>query len=72
MELFRRMVNQSIAIGLETGKTSLKMLSLASYHQLKAYETRSEYRLCAISRASGILKNYRNLSSKHSVRIPYC
>jgi IS605 OrfB family transposase len=66
------MVNQSIAIGLETGRTSLKMLSLASYRQLKIFGTRSRYRLCAISRASGILKNYRSLSKKHRVKIPYC
>ena len=66
------MVNHSIAIGLETGRTSLKMLSLASYHRLRDYGTHSHYRLCAISRASGILKNYRNLSGKHRVKVPYC
>jgi putative transposase len=72
MEQFRQMVNRSIAIGLETGRTSLKSLSLASYHRLRDYATPSKYRLCAISRASGILKNYRNLSKKHKVRTPYC
>ena len=72
MEHFRQMVNASIGIGLETAKTSLKSLSIASYHRLKIFGTRSEYRLCAISRAAGILKNYRNLSKKHRVRVPYC
>jgi putative transposase len=72
MELFRRMVNQSIIIGLETGRTSLKMLSLVSYHRLRDYGTHSQYRLCAISRASGILKNYRSLSRRHKVKVPYC
>ena len=72
MQQFRQMVNLSICIGLETGKTSLKSLSLVSYHRLKVFGTRSEYRLCAISRAAGILKNYRNLSKKHRVRVPYC
>src|SRR5207245_10864364 len=72
MEHCRQMVNASIGIGLETAKTSLKSLSIASYHRLKIFGTRSEYRLCAISRAAGILKNYRNLSKKHRVRVPYC
>ncbi|HZY47450.1 MAG TPA: IS200/IS605 family accessory protein TnpB-related protein, partial [Candidatus Bathyarchaeia archaeon] len=72
MELFRQMVNRSITIGLETKKTSLKSLSLAAYQRLKIYRTRSEYRLCAISRAAGILKNYLNLSKKLRVREPYC
>ena len=72
MEEFRQMVNLSIGIGLEAGKTSLKSLSLVCYHRLKVFSTRSEYRLCAISRAAGILKNYRNLSKKHRVRVPYC
>ncbi len=72
MDMFRQMVNLAIAIGLETRRTSLKSLSLASYHQLKIFNIPSRYRLCAISRATGILKNYRSLSKKHSARIPYC
>jgi len=62
----------SIAIGLERGRTSPRSLCLVSYHRLKVFETPSKYRLCAISRAAGILKNYRNLSKKHSVSTPYC
>ncbi|HVH16141.1 MAG TPA: transposase [Candidatus Angelobacter sp.] len=72
MELFRRMVNRSIAIGLETGRTSLKSLSMVSYSDLGEFKTDSRYRLCAISRAAGILKNYRRLSKRHRVRTPYC
>src|SRR5438445_13861900 len=72
MEQFRQMVNLCIIIGLETNRTSLKSLSNASYHRLKVFDIRSKYRLCAISRAAGILKNYRNLSKKHRVRVPYC
>ena len=72
MSLFRQMVNLAIAIGLDKGGTSLKSLSLQSYSQLKDFHTPSSYRLCAISRAAGILKNYRNLSRKHKVRTPYC
>ena len=72
MELFRQMVNQVIRIGLEKHLTSLKTLSIAAYPKLKPYETNSMYKLCAISRATGILKNHRKLSKKHAVRMPYC
>jgi putative transposase len=66
------MVNHSISIGLEAKRTSLKSLSTVSYHRLKEFKTDSRYRLCAISRAAGILRNYNNLSKKHKVRTPYC
>ncbi len=72
MELFRQMVNEAIRIGLEKHLTSLKTLSTAAYPQLKPYHTYSKYKLCAISRATGILKNHRKLSKKHATRIPYC
>src|SRR5919108_4941186 len=72
MESFRQTVNHSMAIGLETKRTSMKSLSTVSYHRLKEFKTNSRYRLCAISRAAGILRNYSNLSKKHRVRTPYC
>jgi hypothetical protein len=72
MESFRQMVNHSISLGLETGITSMRSLSTVSYHRLKEFKTDSRYRLCAISRAAGILRNYNNLSKKHRVRTPYC
>ena len=72
METFRLMTNHCIRIGLAEGKTSLKSLSLACYPQLKIYETASAYKLCAISKAAGILSSYRKLSRKHHVKEPYC
>ncbi len=72
MESFRQMTNDCIRIGLAEGLTSLKSLSLASYPKLKAYRVPSAYKLCAISKAAGILKNYRKLSKKHYVKQPYC
>jgi putative transposase len=72
METFRRMTNDCIRLGLAEKKTSLKTLSLVCYPKLKHYEVPSAYRLCAISRAAGILSNYRKLSRKHHVREPYC
>ena len=72
MEAFRLMTNDCIRIGLAERKTSMKSLSLACYPKLKIYETASVYRLCAISRAAGILNSYRKLCRKHQVKEPYC
>jgi putative transposase len=72
MELFRRMTNDCIRIGLAEGRTSLRTLSLACYPKLKRYETPAAYKLCAISKAAGILTNYRKLSKKHHVKQPHC
>jgi putative transposase len=72
MEAFRLMTNDCIRIGLAEGRTSLKSLSLACYPKLKRYEVPSAYKLCAISKASGILKHHRKLSRRHHVKEPYC
>jgi putative transposase len=50
----------------------MKALSLVAYPKLKPYTIGSAYKLCAISRAAGILRNYRKLVRKHPVRTPYC
>ena len=69
---FRLMVNDCIRIGLKENVTSLKSLSLKAYHQLSNYQVPSYYRLCAISAAVGVLKNYRKASRKKSdVKTPY-
>ncbi len=49
------MVNDSIRIGLVNDASSLRRLSLLSYNQLAHYDSPSYYKLCAISRAAGIL-----------------
>lgn len=72
METFRRMVNECIRVGLAEKRSSLKSLSLVCYPKLKSYETPSVYKLCAISKAAGILKHYRKFSKKHRVREPQC
>lgn len=76
MDTFRRMVNDCIRIGLEQNRTSMKSLSLATYPYLKQYDIKSYYRLCANSRAAGILSNYRKLLKKRGRRkkgkIPCC
>jgi putative transposase len=83
MECFRLMTNDCIRIGLEfeiktaganNGQTaSMKRLSLMSYGELrKRYGGYSQYALCAISRAAGIL-SARRKSVKRGVhsRNPY-
>ena len=66
------MLNDCIRIGLETGATSLKTLSLKAYQQLRGYNVPSAYKLGAISRATGILRNYRKAKRKGiRVREPY-
>src|SRR2546429_6697086 len=47
--MFRRMVNDSIRIGLVNDASSLRRLSLLSYNQLAHYDSPSYYKLCAIS-----------------------
>src|SRR5438309_5150446 len=55
LEVFRRMVNESIRIGLANNVSSVRRLSLLSYNQLAQYDSPSYYKLSAISRAAGIL-----------------
>jgi putative transposase len=55
MESFRLMCNDAIRIGIETNSSSLKCLSNLSYGSLKEYDVPSHYKLCAISKAAGIL-----------------
>ena len=71
LDELRRMVNVCVAIGIEENISSLKSLSLKSYHRLSR-DILSYYRLCAISTATGILRNHRKAKRKNSrTRIPY-
>ena len=74
LEDFRCMVNDCVRIGLRENLTSMKSLSMKAYHQLSAYDVPTCYRLTAISRAAGILRNYRRELKKKrrlSARVPY-
>src|SRR5881396_408305 len=66
------MVNDSIRIGLVNDASSLRRLSLLSYNQLAQYDSPSCYKLCAISRAAGVLAA-RNKSVRRGfpTRTPY-
>ncbi|TMI31228.1 hypothetical protein E6H29_05435 [Candidatus Bathyarchaeota archaeon] len=56
LEVFRRMVNESIRIGLANDLSSLRKLSQLSYNQLAQYDSPSCYKLCA-------MQSSRNTSS---------
>jgi len=66
------MANESIRIGLANDVSSLRKLSLLSYNQLAQYDSPSCYKLCAISRAAGILAaRKKSLKRGFPTRTPY-
>src|SRR5438094_6390812 len=72
LEVFRRMVNESIRIGIANNISSLRKLSLLSYNQLAPYDSPSCYKLSAISRATGILAaRKKSLKRDFPTRTPY-
>ena len=72
LEVFRRMVNESIRIGIANDASSLRKLSLLSYNQLAQYDSPSYYKLSAISRAAGILAaRKKSLKRGLPTRTPY-
>src|SRR5467141_5359651 len=72
LEVFRRMVNESIRIGLANDVSSLRRLSLLSYNQLAQYYSPSCYKLCAISRPAGILASRKkSIKRGFPTREPY-
>ena len=75
MESFRLMVNDCIRAGLAHDAHSLKRLSLLTYHDLSARygsEIPSYYRLCAISKAAGILAaRKKSIKRGFPTRQPY-
>jgi putative transposase len=72
LEVFRRMVNDAIRIGLMNDVSTLRRLSLLSYNQLARYDIPSDYKLCAISRAAGILAaRKKTIRRGFQIREPY-
>jgi len=72
LEQFRQMLNECLRIGLSENVTSLKSLSTKAYHQLTTHDLMSYYKLCAISKAAGILRNYHKAVRKNQrTREPY-
>src|SRR2546422_1649536 len=72
LEVFRGMVNESLRICIANGASSLRKLSLLSYNQLAQYDSPSYYKLCAISRAAGILAaRKKSIRRGFTTRTPY-
>jgi len=72
LEVFRRMVNESVRIALANDVSSLRKLSILSYNQLAQYDSPSCYKLCAISRAAGILASRKkSIKRGFPTREPY-
>ena len=71
LDEFRRMVNVCIAVGMEENVSSLKTLSLRSYHRLSP-DILGYYRLGAISTAARIVHNHRKAKKGNlPTRFPY-
>ncbi|WXG47178.1 MAG: transposase [Candidatus Atabeyarchaeum deiterrae] len=70
---FRKMVNDCIRVGLAENVTSMKALSKKAYHELARHDVPTYYRLTAISKAAGILRNYRHALRRKQPRVkkPY-
>ncbi len=66
-ETFREMVNHCIKTGLENNVSTLKKLSMLSYHSLSEYKILSYYKLTAISQACGRLAQMKR-SIKKGIR----
>ncbi len=64
MEIFSGMVNHFIRIGLDNNTSTLKKLSMLSYHQLQEYPILSYYKLNAISQACGRLSQMKRSIKK--------
>ncbi|MEO9308725.1 MAG: hypothetical protein ABI337_00330 [Nitrososphaera sp.] len=72
METFQDMVNCCIRIGLENNCSSIKKLSLLSYHTLKDYQIQSYYKLTAISQAAGKLAQLKkDIKKGRKAKSPY-
>jgi hypothetical protein len=66
------MVNDSLRIGIAYSASSLRKLSLLAYNQLAQYDSPSYYKLCAISRAAGILAaRKKSVRRGFTTRTPY-
>jgi len=72
MDIFRDMMNHCIRIGIKENCSTLKRMSILSYHELRNYDILSSYKICAISQACGILAKYKKEFKKNpNAKMPY-
>ena len=68
---FTKMINHYIKIGMRENTHNMKKLSVLCYHKLYNYDVLGSYKLCAISRAAGILSNRKqSIKRGRKVRLP--
>jgi len=66
------MINDAIRIALAYDATTLRRLSLLAYNELARHDSPSYYKLCAISRAAGILAaRKKSIRRGFTTRTPY-
>ena len=72
MEVFRKMVNDCLRIGLANNVSTMKQISKLCYPLLAKYDIVSYYKLHAISKAAGILAaRKKSMRRGHPTRDPY-
>jgi putative transposase len=71
METFKDMVNHCIRIGIENNCSTMKKLSLLTYHTLQDYQIQSYYKLTAISQAAGKLTLKKDIKKGRKVKSPF-
>ncbi len=72
LDMFRKMVNECIEVGLSCNVTALKSLSLLSWPRRRKYECPTYYKACAVSRAAGTLAaRKKSLKRGMSTKNPY-
>jgi putative transposase len=72
MNIFKDMVNHCIRIGLDHNVSTMKKLSMLSYHTLSEYQIQSKYKLTAISQAAGRLAQMKkDIKKGRRVKSPF-
>ena len=72
LDIFRRMVNDAVRIGMQYNVSTMKRLSSLSYKHLSHYDILSYYKQCAIARAAGILANRKkSIKRGYKTKDPY-
>jgi hypothetical protein len=72
MQTFKDMTNVCAGIGLENDVSTLRRLSLLAYKQFGGFCISSYYKLCAVSRARGILASRKkSLRRGYPTKDPY-
>jgi putative transposase len=72
MEAFKDMVNHCIRVGLENNCSTMKKLSLVSYHTLKDYQIQSKYKFTAIAQLLADWHKEKRHQKRQESKITIC